>query len=56
MMLSASCNADGVVNGSHDQTHQVAHHFSCLDLRKTMVPLMMLLVSSNTDAGANSIA
>ena len=37
---------------SHDQNLHIASHFCCLNLRNAMVPLIMLLASSETDASA----
>ena len=35
---------------SHDQKSNFTPHFDCLDLRNTMVPLIMLLLSCSADA------
>ena len=42
-----------ILSASHNQKHHVAPHFNCLDLRNTMVPLMMPLILC--DSGGNGV-
>ena len=41
--------------GTHDQKCHAAPHLNHLDLRNTLVPLMMQLASQDSDTGANLV-
>ena len=65
MVLSRPLGADTNVVASHDsntnanditqQKNDAAPYFNCLNLRKAVVLLMMLLAWCDTDASANGI-
>ena len=60
VLVSVSCaidsiSCDAAVMASHDPESHVAPHFDYLDLRNILLPLIMPLVSCDTDTSINGI-